>query len=486
MKRSQTETKGTRDITGKGHPRRARGIALPWTALVLLMMLLMTGLSIDWGKIAFNVHELQNAADAAALAGAQWVRIDQAVARERAQQLGGANDTEKLPVQLDLNDEENLPDGDIVLGRYDRDLRTFTPTEDAPNAVQVNAHRTTQRHGPLAMLFGPLAGVHTADAQRRATALCTGFTGAGLIILARNPGEFPKNITDALTIAGSMTLDIQGGTIHVNSDRNSVKFNSVPTFMQCEALDVGAPSGDIHFGAVNPTTLPFHIHYRRPPVADPLKDLWPPDYSDESMWPDLTPGGKAYSITGGTVTLQPGYYSEGISISTGANVTFSPGIYVLGHQKTKQGSKLGLEINGGNVTAHGAMFYIAGGEVSLTGGAIDMLPPGADGTVPPADQEQAKLWAYYKDVTIFQSRDNPDNPATVKGNANFNIGGILYFPKNHVSLSGTSANPFRPGDQLICNTMEISGTGSLEIQYKGRDALMGFMSVLVHTAKPVE
>jgi hypothetical protein len=130
------------------------------------------------------------------------------------------------------------------------------------------------------------------------------------------------------------------------------------------------------------------------------------------------------------------------------------------------------------------MFYITGGQVNLTGnGTISMTPPGDEdvpaGAYPPW---QAGMIGDYDDVMIFQARDN-DAPATINGTSEFNIGGIIYFPENHLNLSGNSENPFRPGDQLICNTADLGGTGTLEINYNGKEIILGYMSVLVHVVE---
>ena len=65
---SRRDIPDTRYVTS---PVGARGIALVWTAVFLLVLIGIVGLSLDWGKTAFNVHQLHNAADAAALCGAQ-------------------------------------------------------------------------------------------------------------------------------------------------------------------------------------------------------------------------------------------------------------------------------------------------------------------------------------------------------------------------------------------------------------------------------
>ena len=54
--------------------RNPRGVALVWTAIMLFVMIGIVGLSIDWGWATLDAHQLQNASDAAALAGAMLVK----------------------------------------------------------------------------------------------------------------------------------------------------------------------------------------------------------------------------------------------------------------------------------------------------------------------------------------------------------------------------------------------------------------------------
>src|SRR5690349_22679653 len=58
--------------TRRGH-RREHGYVLVMTALLLVPMLLMAGLSVDVGIWYSNVSNIQKAADAAALAGVVWL-----------------------------------------------------------------------------------------------------------------------------------------------------------------------------------------------------------------------------------------------------------------------------------------------------------------------------------------------------------------------------------------------------------------------------
>ena len=70
--------------------RNERGVVIIWTALFLLLMLGFVAIGIDVAKVMATQSELQNAADAAALAGASAINLqtgqlrpDSAVARSQ-------------------------------------------------------------------------------------------------------------------------------------------------------------------------------------------------------------------------------------------------------------------------------------------------------------------------------------------------------------------------------------------------------------------
>jgi hypothetical protein len=71
----------------------------------------------------------------------------------------------------------------------------------------------------------------------------------------------------------------------------------------------------------------------------------------------------------------------------------------------------------------------------------------------------------YEGVGIFQARDN-FNDARIVGTSMLDLEGTLYFPENHLDLTGTG-DGF--GNQLIADTVEVSGTGDITIMYDGRN-----------------
>ena len=87
---------------------RERGVVIIWIAFFMLTMLGFVALGIDVAKVMATRTELQNAADAAALAGASAVNpktgvLQQDVAIGRAQTTSAQNKAfvnEPLPVQL--------------------------------------------------------------------------------------------------------------------------------------------------------------------------------------------------------------------------------------------------------------------------------------------------------------------------------------------------------------------------------------------------
>ena len=188
LSRRDSSTSRRSDILRPRHLRH-RGIAYIWMAIFLLLFILLVGLTLDTAKVLLVAHQLQNAADAAALAGAQLVKTDQTQARIQAQILGEANYyAGGNSVKLDPN-PSNAEDGDIVIGLYfpQYDGGLFVPSTVAgqfANAVKVVPRCIDgQANPPVSLNFGPIAGVNTANVARYAIAMASGGTGAGLIAL---------------------------------------------------------------------------------------------------------------------------------------------------------------------------------------------------------------------------------------------------------------------------------------------------------------
>ncbi len=447
--------------TSAAKNHRLKGIAVLWLTITIVVLVLFMGISIDGARVYFAAHQLQNAADAAALAGARIVRINQNAARALAQDFAGRNATLGDSVVLDLNNG-NDPNGDIVLGRFYYDERGFVPLQDLPaevndkpDAVKVVAKRTQNEHGAIPLFFGPIANVDTANVSRVAIAQAIGGWGAGIITLDCYEPE-SLSIPDA-----ALDLTLVGGGIQVNSNADdafsgnvNTEFDPVP-----EIINVNGGTRKI------PPELLDVTNTGAPRMPDPL---CPDAQCDGSVAggdciPEPAFGAPIQEETvtvepNETKTIGPGYYPGGIKLlSSYETLILQPGIYILDGE--------GLYINGGNLFGDEVMLYITGD------GKVDMQ---GNGTVQ-LNKNQEIESGPYTGVTIFQDRDN-DNRAVIQGTNNLDLKGTLYFPRNDVKITGTG-DGF--GTQLIANNLEIAGHGLIQINYDGRNPFPANKAILV-------
>lgn len=428
-------------VKAKQRDRRRRSMVLAWVVLILFLMVAFVGVATDVGYLMFVAHQLQNAADAASLAAAQKVHLDVDQTRQADIDCALANEAAGAPVQCDAN-AANAPDGDIVIGRFNRDTGEFTPTLFAPKSVKVVARRTdTSLAAPVRLLFGSLFGIDTANVYRSAIATSEGGTGAGLIAL--DPDD-----SCSLTIQGSVFVDVNSGAMQVKSGDDDA-LCVIGSVADTNASEINVTGDERITG--NNDNFDDILNTGQPPIPDPLADLPEPTWDPAD---DL--GEVRVTDSGANITLRPGFYSGGI-FANGGTITLDPGIYIL--------DGAGLSISG-NTTfiAEGVMFFITGtGFVDLRGtGIIRITPPDPD------------LYSYpgvdtYEGISIFQARDNT-NESTIIGTSLMELVGTLYFPAARLNLGGTGEGF---GNQLIANTINIFGTGEITINYDGRNPAPG-------------
>lgn len=122
-----------------------RGIAVVYIALLLVVLLAFVGLAIDIGYMYVAKTQLQNAADAAALAGANLLdgtnATIQTAARQEAYKFAALNKAAGQNISIDLN-TGNDDKGDVVVG-YWNGTDVVTPgAGQLINAVKVTCRRT--------------------------------------------------------------------------------------------------------------------------------------------------------------------------------------------------------------------------------------------------------------------------------------------------------------------------------------------------------
>jgi len=183
-----------------------RGVTIPLVAILMVVLVMFVALAVDLGHLYVARNELQNAADAGALAGAHDLYLSGNVtlvndgANQVAYEAAVANMSQNLAVEVNWTEGN---DGDVQRGHWSFATETFTPnnslvpvnlvgvsTEDLDNdpdfinAVQVTVRRQTT---PVESFFAGIFGIDEFVMSARATGYI-GFAGT------LQPGEIEQPI----------------------------------------------------------------------------------------------------------------------------------------------------------------------------------------------------------------------------------------------------------------------------------------------------
>jgi hypothetical protein len=143
------------------HSESRRGSIIVLSAVMMIVLFAVVAFAIDIGYLVQIRTEFQRTADACAIAAV--LRIpDQSEAISAAKSVAHQNKGKEGP-ELEVED--------IVLGRWDRETATFTPTTTKPNAVQVDIARTAEKNGSISLFFGHMLGTDKADIDCTAIAM---------------------------------------------------------------------------------------------------------------------------------------------------------------------------------------------------------------------------------------------------------------------------------------------------------------------------
>jgi hypothetical protein len=403
-------------------------MALIWVSVSMMVFIGLIGLALDTGYAVLVGGQLQHAADAAALAGAQVVYQDSGTVRNMAAAVGSSNVVANRPLAVDVG-------SDVTIGTFQTDDSTFAAGGRAPNAVRVVTKRTASSHGPIPLFFGGVFGVSNIDMTRTATAMVPDSSTPTVIVL-------DPSAPCALTVTGGTNLTVIGGPIQVNSTNSSAACIGGSSSDFADAIDC---CGQARVN--NNAIVDMLINNNMPAIPDPLAGLPDPPFPAGQPGVDVSPGT--------TQTLDPGYYTGGLSVRGTCNL--NPGIYILGSPGLKVNSSAAL-------SGDGVMIYIAGGsfDSSSTGASTHLSPPdpnrhnfvGAD---------------TYAGIVVFQARGN-STTSNVSLNGTLNIRGLMYFPSNEFDIS-SGGSEF--GVRLIANQVKCSGQGGVRINSRANGVTDG-------------
>ncbi|MDL1962787.1 MAG: Tad domain-containing protein [Deltaproteobacteria bacterium] len=256
--------------------RNQAGVAAVIVAIVLSMLIGFTALAVDVGYMYVTKNELQNVADAAALAGAGYLGsiYEMKSYDEQQTHVFSRSDIVSVVQQVALKNQAAgtnivINDADVTIGTWDCKtgtcILTATPAPIVgPDAVRVIARRDGSANGAILTFFARIFNINAVDVWADATAALTGQSTAG-------PGGLP------------LPVGI------------SKKWFDKPEY--CEQPIKFYPTGTLE-GCAG-----WHTYKESPANANSLRrileELTPPDRTYET--PPVQAGETEFTFTGGTV-----------------------------------------------------------------------------------------------------------------------------------------------------------------------------------------
>jgi Flp pilus assembly protein TadG len=423
-----------------------RGAVLIYVTLGLTVFLGFSALAIDGSYLYFMSNRAQSAADASALAGVSRLVEGDEVARSEAVAFAEKNlEVAKFGTVLQ--------NADVDVGTWDTATRTFTDGDTPADAVRVLVRMDDTNSNPLQLFFASAIGSSEGGVVASAVATIGGGTGGfgENCLQALSP-----DAEDAFRVIGTADISGQGCNIQVDSCDENAAFvaSGDPTIdLTVQLDDGGTGSGSINVCGgmdIGPNVnLPPDQYVNDdtgvaagdPFDRSPFNQLPGPDEIDECNETNFS--------SNVNVTLSPGVYCGGISLSGNREATFLPGTYYIKDGEFKTTGSWAL--SGENVT-----FVMTGSASNLDlGGTASMAfsaPTSGD----------------YAGFVFF---GDPNNPATddhrMHGTPLGAFHGIAYFPGAGVELLGTVDGELPGGSDdcsvLIADTLFFNGTVELNL-----------------------
>ncbi len=415
---------------------KRRGIVAVLVAVSLVVLVGFVAIVVDGGLAQDRRRHVQAAADAAALAAAAELFLQDPV----SQGLDGKNTARRGAMAIAAANGYLDDANGTTTGGTSKVTVNIPPTSGPFAGVRNHAEVIIEYYQPryFSTVFGSGELTITARATSRGA---WAPVNNGILVLDLNDRE-------ALKINGGGSNDVDaimgGADVIVNS------YDPAGTTVVGNADLTSMDGYDLTGGFVTSGggTMTGPVSTGVPPTPDPLRTLPPPDPST------LPVQNGQWNFAGSkNVVLEPGVYPNGIKISGQSTVTMLPGIYYLYG---------GLEITGkggtdeefsGSLVADGVLIYSDPGtqtsnDIKIAGNGAVTITPMTTGL--------------YAGISIWQDR-NADVAVSITGNANMTITGTIYAANAPVDINGNGAVTI--GSQYISRTLTIGGNGAVNILY---------------------
>lgn len=392
----------------RGGVWRASGQIVVLTALCITALVALMGVAVDFGYLEHQKRHMQEAADAAAVAGA------------RALATGSYSTAAKHDASLN----------GFTDGQGGTTITVNNPPASGAYAGNSQAVEVLISAGEPTFFLRTIK-ISSMNVSARSVAYAESSPGCIYVL--------DPSASKALQLSSGVVVTSQCGVI-VDSSDPSALYASGTASLQASSIGVVGGSSASGGAVFSPTPKTGIV-----PVGDPLAGVPAPTYGtscDQSK----------YSLGGGkTANLSPGVYCGGITINGGATATLSAGTYVLAGG--------GLVVSGGGiVNGTGVTFYNTNDvgkttgyqPISFTGGGVANLSAPSTGTL--------------AGILFFQDRSiTSTQPNNLSGGSSGKFQGALYFPTTPLQYSGgTGINPYT---LIVADTLSFTGGVNINDDY---------------------
>jgi hypothetical protein len=254
---------------------------------------------------------------------------------------------------------------------------------------------------------------------------------------------------NALSFNGSVNVNVDGALVVNSTDDSALRLFGSGNFRTTNTLVSGGMSQGGSF------VMSPEPQLKTPQMPDPLKGLASPGSLDSSgIFQSDTCDQSDVVVNGGTVTLNPGTYCNGITINGPAAVTFTPGIYIMlgGGMKVNNTHPIPATLTGTGVT-----FFLtqkAGyqyGPLAVDGKVVATLKAPTSGPL--------------EGILVFQDPGvGAGATSFLKGSVTATLEGVVYLPTTGLLFGGSVA--VRESKYLVLVADTISQNGALELVLK--------------------
>jgi len=415
-----------------------RGSAALATVIALVPLIGVVALGAEAGSWYVTRQHAQNAADAAAYAGALRLACTIAGATCEAQSVDyrgkqfaaqntfwNSGDSTAYP---GTDGVPSLPSG--ISRAVQIDIGDWAGAFTTPPAGTGNAVRARVSQQQPAYLAAVL-GLTTVNIPAQAIALVDQPRKACVLALGPDSG--------ALKLAGNLS---NNGTGCALMSDTSVQLASTSTFSGSGWAVFGA-TGCSPSGTCAGLSVPHN--YFMPYALNPLRKL---DQATFNSATTSSPANPCPSFPCTIVPNSPTTAYKDLTVTTGKVVTFTSGGTYFFYNAA-------IKINAGTVTGTNINIVLLGdSSISITGGSVS-LSANMNNTI-------------YPDLSGVliddQAPSKPKNAVTVNGGGTVALGGAMYFPKVDVKWNGTTASANTTCSQVIAKTLDMSGGAYLSTQ----------------------